>query len=352
MREYHKLLPLRICRSERRASCTRVAAHSGTSAHLRNLVVARYEHLMSTSRRSRMQRTRTGKRLMLTERDLTIFRWLSRYRYLRSTYLHAFAGGASETRLKERLGDLFHESYLDRPEEQWRFADCRHTPAIYELGRGGRQALGNAEFSGDERRVLLGQGAHRQFAHSLMICEVLASIELAALGMPNLRFVPLPEILAKAPEATRTATFPLRIPLGPGDGGHVVPDALFGLEYVSGARFSYRFFALEADRGTMPVNRIDSRQTSLAGKIIAYRQVLMRRLHRSHLGLPNLLVLLATASPARLDNIASVLGQAGGEAAFLFTDTTPQSLVRPCPGLLTAPWHRAGVSALRIDNTA
>src|ERR1700683_3784385 len=77
-------------------------------------------------RRSRMHRTRTGKRIELTSRDIEIFRLLARYRYLSSTYIHAVVGGASETRFKERLGDLFHEGYIDRPERQWELAGCRH----------------------------------------------------------------------------------------------------------------------------------------------------------------------------------------------------------------------------------
>src|SRR5882757_2267235 len=93
------------------------------------------------NRRSRMQRTRTGRRIELSPRDIEIFKTLLRYRYLRSTYIHAFVGGASETRFKERLGDLFHEGYLDRPAQQWAFADARHTPVVHECGRAAGQAL-------------------------------------------------------------------------------------------------------------------------------------------------------------------------------------------------------------------
>ena len=75
-----------------------------------------------------MRRLSLGKTLALTSRDLAIFRALAEYRYLRSTHLHAFSGGASETRFKERLGDLFHEGYLDRPSQQWEFADARTAP--------------------------------------------------------------------------------------------------------------------------------------------------------------------------------------------------------------------------------
>src|SRR5882762_2017458 len=97
-------------------------------------------------RRSRMHRTRTGKRIELTARDIEIFKLLERYRYLRSTFIHAFVGGASETRFKERLGHLYHESgYLDRPQQQWQFANSRYVPVVYE----------NTDFA---REVLSGHG--------------------------------------------------------------------------------------------------------------------------------------------------------------------------------------------------
>src|SRR5271154_5374646 len=129
-------------------------------------------------RRSRMRRTRTGKRIELTGRDLEIFRALARYRYLRSTYLHAFVGGASETRFKERLGDLFHEGYLDRPAQQWEFADARCRPVAHELGSGAARVLRDVEDGAGQVRTALTASAHRQFRHSLMICEALASMEL------------------------------------------------------------------------------------------------------------------------------------------------------------------------------
>ena len=156
-------------------------------------------------RRSRMRRTPTGKRLELTPRDIEIFRALARYRYLRSTYLHAFAGGASETRLKERLGDLFHEGYIDRPSRQWELANSRYQPAIYESGEGAKRALHESGIPVDDHRTFLAETAHRQFQHSLMICEVLASIELASRSSPNLRFIAWPEILGRAPKTARAS---------------------------------------------------------------------------------------------------------------------------------------------------
>src|SRR5580693_746230 len=126
---------------------------------------------MKSIRRSRMRRTPTGKRVALTPRDVEVFKALVRYRYLRSTYLHAFVGGASGTRFKERLGHLFHEGFLDRPARQWEFAAARHMPAVYEIGHRARGILVENACGDPGVRTFLTASAHRQFAHSVMICE-------------------------------------------------------------------------------------------------------------------------------------------------------------------------------------
>jgi len=305
--------------------------------------------MQTQQRRSRMHRLSMGKRLELTARDLEIFRLLGRYRYLRSTYIHAFVGGASETRFKERLGDLFHEGYIDRPERQWNFAEGRHSPAVHEIGRGAEQALCQAGFAVGEARTFLADTAHRQFRHSLLICEILASLELGVRVTPGLRFIAWPEILERAPETTRASRTPFRVPMR--SGGYLVPDGLFGLEY-GGIKKTYRFFALEADRGTMPVCRTDGRQTSILGKLASYRETLALGIPKAHWGLPNLLVLTVTTSAARMGEIMQRLeGQAGSSPAFLFKAMGEHALRTPWPELLSEPWQRVGAVSLRIDQS-
>jgi len=190
-----------------------------------------------------MQRVRTGKSIALTARDIEIFRQLCRYRYLNSTYLHAFAGGASETRFKERLGDLFHEGFIDRPSQQWQLAEARCRPAVYEIGEQAKHALKERGEPSDERRDFLSRSVHRQFSHAVLICACVASVELTTLSESKVRFIPWAEILSRAPDATRSSDAPFRIP-GPNSTA-LIPDGLFGLEYRAGDRKSYRFFALE-----------------------------------------------------------------------------------------------------------
>ncbi len=299
------------------------------------------------SRRSRMHRTRTGKPIALTTRDIEIFRALARYRYLRSTYLHAFAGGASETRFKERLGDLFHEGYLDRPSKQWEFANARHQPACYESSTGAAGALHDAGIVVDDARTFLAAMAHRQFLHSLMICDVLASLDLGVRTHQGLRLIAWPEILRRAPESTRASITPFRLPIP--SGKYIVPDGLFGMEYSISGKKSYRFFALEADRGTMPVARSNPSQTSYLGKLDLYREIIARQVHKTHLSLPNLLVLTVTTAEARMADIVRQLeGTTDASAAFLFKSISAPDLTRPAPPLLSEPWQRAGHPPLAI----
>lgn len=302
------------------------------------------------SRRSRMCRTSTGKRLALTDRDIEIFRTLARYRYLRSNFIHTFVGGASETRFKERLGDLFHEGYLDRPQEQWRLANNLNQPVVHELGKGARHVLSEAGIGDDEQRTWLRDIPHRQFEHSLMVCEILASIDLGIREHPGLRMIAWPEILVKAPEATRKSDSPFRMTVRENNGSEckaVVPDAVFGIEYQGTDRKLYRFFALEADRGTMPVARSNKQQSSFMGKLATYREAFANQVHKTQLGLPNLLVLSVTNSEQRQSEIMRRLEvQTGDNSTFLFNCLV--GTAQPEHGALLGIWTRVGAAPVHL----
>lgn len=305
-----------------------------------------------------MCRASVGKRIEITERDLELLKLLARYRYLRSNFLHAFLGGASEKRFKERLGHLYHDARLiNRPGQQWQFANCRYMPAVYELDEAGARVLRDCGQDFVPARVAR---PSRQFAHTLMVSEALASIELGARASRGLRFISAHEVLSKAPERTGKTRHPFELPVSiscAGAGGkaqraefRLVPDAVFGLEYPGK---TYRFFALEADRNTMPCTRSDLRQSSFIKKLLAYRAVAAQQLHRTFLGVPNLLVLVVTTDETHMQNLmTAVTDQIGGSTMFLFK-ATPQvgNVLRaptPSPQLLREPWQRVGHSPMAI----
>lgn len=322
---------------------------------------------VEAKRRNRMCRKATGKRVELSVRDIEIFKVLNRYRYLRSTFLHAFVGGSQKTRFQERLGDLYHETrHLNRPRQQWQFANARYMPVIYENGERAEDVLRQHGLLDGNTTTWLSRGrlgAHRQFAHAVMICDILASVELGVRSDPNLRFISWQEIIGKAPATTRELDNPFRMPVSisylfPGRRPanahfHLTPDGLFGLEYRQGGQKSYRFFALEADRNSMPIFRNDLRQSSWLKKLLAYKEVIDKGIYRSHLGLPNLFVLTVTTRARHMGNIMSLLNHLGSGRLFLFKTVSSlgdlQKAPEPDAHILAAPWARAGVDMIDIS---
>ena len=178
-----------------------------------------------------------------------------------------------------------------------------------------------------------------------MICECLASIEIATRTVRGLRFIPWPEILVRAPESTQASAIPFRVGVS---SGAIIPDGLFGLEYQSADKKAYRFFALEVDRNTMPVERSDRNQTSYLAKLDMYRQIIADRVHKAQLGISTLFVLTVTTQETRLAEIARGFERSGRGPEFLFKSVAEQSLIKPVPRLLGEPWQRAGLSSLNI----
>lgn len=304
-----------------------------------------------------MRRESSGNRVELTARDIEIFKLLQRYRYLRSTFLYAFIGGKNETRFKERLGALYHDGkYINRLAEQWQFAGARYAPAVYELDRAGEAVLAGL---GLQKRSRPDGDVRRQFAHSLMIAETLASIELGALQAGNARVIAADEIIAAAPKMS-DARNPLALPVSIAHtfprgnrtetaAFDLVPDGVFGIAYTerSGAK-SYRFFALECERE----NRVTAstlKPTSFLKKVLGYRDVIARETYRTQLGLPNFVVLIATQSAARIETMQKVIMDVTGgkgSAAFLFRALSalgaPFTPMAPALDLFSGPWSRAG----------
>ena len=79
---------------------------------------------------------------------------------------------------------------------------------------------------------------------------------------------------------------------------------------------------------------------------MAYKALIASQGHKTHLGLPNLLVLTVTTSERHLKGIMEASGE---NALFLFK--TVGRLAMPDTTLLTMPWLRAGHPPLTIANS-
>lgn len=337
----------------------------------------------SLGRRIRGRRTPSGKRIVLTARDIEILKILKRYRFLRSTTIWQLLPeelrGRSFKRFQDRLTDLFHETYtpyggayLDWPTQQRQSFDARYSPSIYGLSPIGEAALDEPGIELDNVTDLGcsdKRSSDKDFAHMLMICDTLASIEIGTRRTANIRFIPWFEILRKAPPARRQLGGPLTLPVRIShrfvsnrqfhqEKFNLMPDGLFGLEYqqASGEKL-YRFFALEAERRNR-VHTNSLKGSSYLKKILAYQYVLENRIFESHLGLPNLLILTVTPNAARIQTMKEALTDVygpGGCANFLFQAIPVHG--ETCrsyngfPDLFSEPWERARHGPFYIDQS-
>src|SRR5712691_10535101 len=109
----------------------------------------------------------------LTDRDIEILKLLARYRYLPADDIHAFVGGSLKA-LIHRLSLLSRKPnlHVNRPHQQRQNADTNYRRLIYELDDKGIAVL--------RERALphLSKSYHRNFVHELMVCRIMASVEL------------------------------------------------------------------------------------------------------------------------------------------------------------------------------
>lgn len=252
----------------------------------------------TAGRRSRFVRTPTGKRIVLGQRDIEILRWLYRYRYLRQTHLQMLVQPRSTKRFVERLGNLFHETGLiNRPGAETGSFDLRSTPMLYEITVAGIDWL-KTHNALPHRAVTFSLQSRRSYSpqlpHTMMIIEALLDIESETMRRPEQRFVPVDEILARAPEKTRSAPNPLAVPttlIGAASGKQrktwLIPDALYGIEHDVGGEKRYRFWALECER-TTPAYRSSPAASNTAKKRAAYDALIASRAFNAQWGIPNL----------------------------------------------------------------
>lgn len=294
-----------------------------------------------------------------TERDLAIFALLARFRYLPADYLHAFVGG-SEKALAHRLNLLSRRPnlYLARPIQQRQRADANHRPLIYELDDRGFELLAQ------RGPVLAPKNYHRNFAHELMVAQIVASIELGVREGKDIRLISWAAILAseKLPKDTRDSLRPTSVRVTYSLGGQSRTDEImadakpFGLERVIEGKRSYLFFpGIEADCGTEPIEARDFERSSILRKTHAYLAIADQGIYRSHFGFPNFFIPFITTSERRMRSMMELIERltAGrGSKLFLFKtfpSFTSAQRAAANGGMLTEPWERVGFPSLSLD---
>ena len=265
----------------------------------------------------------TTQPMQMTPRDSEILRQIAAHRFLRSSQIAALVGGSAQQVLR-RLQLLFHHGYLERPSAQ---IDYYHSGGsqemVYGLASRGAGRLrrdldmpfSRMDWSGKNQR------AGRLFLeHALMVSDIMVALELACRKSPGIRLltdadIPLPPAAKKS-----RAPFHWHLNLSTRHRLGVIPDRVFGLEYVDLPEDRNRaWFFLEADRGTMPVTRQNLDQSSFFRKMLAYEATWTQSIHRTRIGLNRFRVFTVTTSPERAQHLAEACANLErGHGLFLF----------------------------------
>ena len=270
----------------------------------------------------------------VTARDTEILRMVNRHRFLCSQQIADLVGGSRQQVLR-RLQALYHHGYVERPACQIDY---------YHEGVSGSIAYGLASRGAAHLRRVddtpfssldwtsRNRSVKRLFLeHALMVSDIMVALELACRQRGDLRLLIEHEI--PLPAATRNERAPFQWPVT-GSGKEklgVIPDRVFALEF--GDKGERILCFLEADRGTMPVQRAKHQASSIARKLHAYALTWKTGIHRTRFGISRVRVLTVTTSESRSENIRSAASTvSGGHGSFLQSHVTPDFSAKTCLG--------------------
>ncbi len=250
-------------------------------------------------------------RVKLTKRDIAWLLALHRHGMLSASHLHEFtkADMRSARSARYRLRQLLDSGYLDRPWQQQDTAFALNNMMVYALTEAGETALGARNLVPAKA-----QAPSRPWAHSLMVSSITASIELEA-GKHGVRFIGQDGVFSRS-----GASPGAKVRFAHGGQAHfgkLIPDRLFGLQYQTDKGAVYRFFLLEADRGTEPHRAANFARKSHVKTILQYREFIGCGMYRRYYGLSaNILVLHVTRSAVQMNNIMGVIDEFCGGGIF------------------------------------
>lgn len=311
------------------------------------------------NRRQRMRANSTGKRVTPQPRDLLWMQKIHEHGPLSSAFLHAYSRQLcrNEKRARDRLTDLFNEdhtphggAYLARPWQQFATFDARYQQLVYELAPAAELTLKQQGLWQEKAG-----GASGPWKHRYMVAAITASIELAVKERDDIAYIPQHEILDRA-DANLRYPVPFENPATRKyETRDLIPDALFGLEYRQGSEKSYRFFVVEADRGTEPTRTSRFDRKSHLRTLLQYREYVGRGLYKDHLNLTaGLLVLNVVTSKATMNGMLRLTGEISpkGNSYQLFQVAegfgTTFRPTEPLEKLILEPWRRARTEELSL----
>ncbi len=249
---------------------------------------------------------------------------VSRHRFLRSHQIADLVGGSRQQVLR-RLQRLYHHGYLERPACQIDYYQSPGSRSIaYGLASRGAAHLRRVDDTPFSRLdwTSRNRSVKRLFLqHALMVSDIMVALEIACRQRGDVRLLIEHEIPLPAATSNQRAPFQWTVTGSGKEKLGVIPDRVFALEFGSKGERILCF--LEADRGTMPVERAKHDASSIARKLHAYALTWKAGIHRSRFGISRVRVLTVTSSEGRCGNICSAASTvSGGHGIFLQTATS------------------------------
>lgn len=272
----------------------------------------------------------------ITQRDLEILRHVAEHRFIKSEWLVKLVGGSQQQVLR-RLHLLYHHGYLDRPRAQLDyFHEGGSKSLVYGLASRGvgrlRRDL-DMPFHRMDWTTRNNSGGRLFLKHTLMVSDFIAVLELHCRQRSDIHLLYAHEL--PQPKGRENIRDPFRWTVDlPGKRRvGVVPDKVFALEVTHpDGRIERTHYFLEADQGTMPIERRDLRQSCMLRKLKSYEGTYATSIHRTRLGAERFRVLIITPQTTRAQNIREAVTNLG-KGRRLFSVLCDEDW-RACDGLL------------------
>jgi len=274
----------------------------------------------------------------LTPRVLALLAYTGKHRLISSDDLARLDGGSGQN-VKRELRNLWANRYLLRPAVQLNtVAITGPQPLVYGISNRGARLLRDhghlidtdVDWSENCRRAGVAF-----INHSVARSRFMAALDVAQRTRDDINLLEAPDIIARAPEKTQRARYPLKwvaqVPDGHGREvvETVIADDLFALIFDDD---SASYFLVEIDRGQMPVRRHGKSREEFAGgkrrmrtfymhKLATYYHGWRQRRHVEQFGIEQLRVLTVTTSEKRIDTMLDALRDVTngkGSELFLF----------------------------------
>ena len=258
---------------------------------------------MTTKRRSRFKPQPVSNSIQITERDEQIMLALYQYRFLDSRQIAKLVRSDSDWLLR-RIRKLFDHGYIDRPPSQ---ILGRNRPMVYAIADNGIEFLNGKHHVGITKRW---RDKNRtvglfQIEHTLESAEQVITFQRAAYERPATTFLAQQFLLDFVPyqKNGHALALPAKVRWNSVlEDTSIVADAFFGLRHTDKDEV-FRYYLLETDRGTEPIDRSDFRQSSIKKKMLTYADIIAKKPHVKRLGIDHFQVLFVTTSEQRIETM-------------------------------------------------